>query len=56
MDISDEIGLTRVTNRDGAEILLPMQEFQKAQKLHFARDLTENAADFHYEGVPKTLL
>jgi len=56
MDISDEIGLTKVINRDGAEILLPMQEFQKAQKLHFARDLTENAADFHYEGVPKTLL
>ena len=56
LDINDEDGLTRVLNRDGAEILSPMQEFQKAQKLHFARDLTENAADFHYEGVPKTLL
>ena len=56
LDIADEEGLTRVINRDGAEILSPMQEFQRAQKLHFARDLTENAADFHYEGVPKTLL
>ena len=56
LNIADEVGLTRVLNRDGAEILSPMQEFQRAQKLHFARDLTENAADFHYEGVPKTLL
>jgi uridine kinase len=56
LDITDEVGLTRVLNRDGAEILSPMQEFQRAQKLYFARELTENAADFHYEGVPKTLL
>jgi uridine kinase len=56
LNIADEVGLTRVLNRDGAEILSPMQEFQRAQKLHFASDLTENAADFHYEGVPKTLL
>ena len=56
LNISDEIGLSRVLNRDGDEILSPMQEFQKAQKLHFARELTENAADFSYEGVPKTLL
>ena len=56
LNISDELGLSRVLNRDGDEILSPMQEFQKAQKLHFARELTENAADFHYEGVPKTLL
>lgn len=54
LNISDEIGLSRVLQRDGAEILSPMQEFQKAQKLHFASDLTENAADFHYEGVPKS--
>ena len=56
LDIADEEGLTRVINRDGAEILEQMQEFQRAQKLHFASELTENAADFHYEGVPKTLL
>ena len=56
LNIADEVGLTRVLNRDGAELLSPMQEFQRAQKLHFASDLTENAADFHYEGVPKTLL
>lgn len=56
LNIADEEGLTRVINRDGAEILAQMQEFQKAQKLHFASELTENAADFHYEGVPKTLL
>lgn len=56
LNITDEVGLNRVLNRDGAEILSPMQDFQKAQKLHFATDLTENAADFHYEGVPKTLL
>jgi len=54
LNISDEIGLSRVLSRDGLEILMPMKEFQKAQKLHFARDLTENAADFHYEGVPKS--
>ena len=54
LNISDELGLSRVLQRDGAEILSPMQEFQKAQKLHFASDLTENAADFHYEGVPKS--
>lgn len=54
LNISDEIGLSRVLQRDGAEILSPMQEFQKAQKLHFASELTENAADFHYEGVPKS--
>ena len=54
LNTSDEIGLARVLQRDGAEILSPMQEFQKAQKLHFASDLTENAADFHYEGVPKS--
>ena len=56
LNISDDIGLTRVLNRDGEEILSPMREFQEAQKLHFARELTENAADFTYEGVPKTLL
>lgn len=56
LNISDEIGLSRVLERDGAEIRLPMQEFQRAQKNHFASDLTENAADFHYEGVPKTAL
>ncbi len=56
LNISDEIGLSRVLQRDGTEILSPMQQFQKAQKLHFATDLTENAADFHYEGVPKTTL
>jgi uridine kinase len=56
LNISDEIGLSRVLIRDGDEILSPMQEFQKAQKLHFARELTENAADFSYQGVPKTLL
>lgn len=54
LNISDEIGLSRVLSRDGSEILMPMKEFQKAQKLHFASDLTENAADFHYEGVPKS--
>jgi uridine kinase len=54
LNISDEIGLSRVLQRDGAEILLPMQQFQKAQKLHFASDLTENTADFYYEGVPKS--
>ena len=56
LNIADKEGLARVINRDGAEILAQMQEFQKAQKLHFASELTENAADFHYEGVPKTLL
>ena len=56
LNISDEIGLSRVLQRDGLEILSPMQEFQKAQKLHFARESTENAADFYFEGVPKTLL
>jgi len=56
LNISDEVGLARVINRDGAEILSQMQEFQKAQKLHFASELTENVADFHFEGVPKTLL
>ena len=56
LNISDEIGLSRVLQRDGAEILSPMQQFQKAQKLHFASDLTENVADFYYEGVPKTTL
>ncbi len=56
LNISDEIGLSRVLQRDGGEILSPMQQFQRAQKLHFASDLTENAADFHYEGVPKTTL
>ncbi len=54
LNISDELGLSRVLQRDGAEILSPMQEFQRAQKLHFASELTENAADFHYEGVPKS--
>ena len=54
LEISDEIGLSRVLQRDGADILSPMQEFQRAQKLHFTSDLTENAADFHYEGVPKS--
>ncbi len=56
LNISDEIGLSRVLQRDGAEILSPMQQFQKAQNHHFATDFTENAADFHYEGVPKTAL
>ena len=56
LNISDEIGLSRVLSRDGEEILSPMREFQEAQKLHFAGELTENAADFTYESVPKTLL
>lgn len=56
LNISDEIGLSRVLERDGEEIFSPMLEFQRAQKLHFARESTENAADFYYEGVPKTLL
>ena len=56
LNISDDIGLSRVLHRDGDEILLPMLEFQRAQKLHFARESTENAADFYFEGVPKTLL
>jgi uridine kinase len=56
LNISDEIGLSRVLQRDGAGILSPMQQFQQEQKQHFARDLTEKAADFSYEGVPKTTL
>ena len=56
LDISDADGLARVLQRDGSDILKPMLEFQKAQKEHFASELTENVADFHYEGVPKTTL
>jgi hypothetical protein len=56
LDISDADGLARVLQRDGSDILKPMLEFQKAQKDHFASELTENVADFHYEGVPKTTL
>jgi uridine kinase len=56
LDVSDEIGLTRVLARDGIEIKEQMLRFQLAQREHFASELTENAADYRYEGVPKTLL
>jgi uridine kinase len=56
LDISDEIGLTRVLNRDGEVIRDQMVHFQQAQRSHFAQDLTEAAADYIFDGVPKTIL
>lgn len=56
LDISDEIGLTRVLNRDGDLIRDQMIAFQQAQKSHFAEDLTKDAADYKFDGVPKSTL
>ena len=56
LDISDEIGLARVLNRDGDLIRDQMITFQQAQKTHFAKDLTKDAADYIFDGVPKTAL
>ena len=56
LDISDEIGLARVLDRDGDLIKDQMITFQQAQKTHFAKDLTKDAADYIFDGVPKTAL
>jgi uridine kinase len=56
LDVSDEIGLARVLDRDGDLIRDQMISFQAAQRSHFAQDLTQDAADYKYDGVPKSLL
>jgi thymidylate kinase len=56
LDVSDEIGLARVLDRDGDLIRDQMISFQTAQRSHFAQDLTRDAADYKYDGVPKSLL
>jgi hypothetical protein len=33
-----------------------MITFQQAQKTHFAKELTKDAADYIFDGVPKTAL
>jgi hypothetical protein len=48
--------LARVLDRDGDLIRDQMISFQKAQRSHFAQDLTQDAADYKYDGVPKSLL
>ncbi len=56
LNVSDEIGLKRVLDRDGDLIRDQMIQFQQAQRSHFAQDLTEAAADYKFDGVPKTNL
>ena len=56
LEVSDDIGLTRVLGRDGDLIRDQMISFQTAQRSHFAQDLTQDAADYKHDGVPKSLL
>lgn len=56
LDISDEIGLARVLDRDGVLIKDQMIAFQQAQKTHFAMELTKDAADYIFDGEPKSTL
>ena len=56
INVSEKEGLARVLKRDGIEISEAMHQFLTAQSRHFASELTENIADFQYEGVPKTQL
>jgi uridine kinase len=52
IEVSDEIGLIRVLNRDGAGVRKQMHNFQISQRAHFAAEKTKESADFFFDGAP----
>jgi uridine kinase len=46
IDIDHSLGLERVISRDGQSIKAQMQKWLAQQEQHFAREGTQNAADF----------
>lgn len=52
IEVSDEVGLIRVLNRDGAGIRNQMRNFQISQRAHFSKEKTKESADFRFDGAP----
>ena len=52
IEVSDEVGLIRVLNRDGAGIRKEMHNFQISQRAHFSKEKTKESADFFFDGAP----
>lgn len=52
IEVSAEVGLDRVLQRDGAGIREKMQNFQNAQRNHFLGEKSKESADFHFDGAP----
>jgi len=51
IDLEPIVGLRRVLARDGFEIEEQMRRFLQQQELHFVREGTRAAADFHLNGL-----
>ena len=51
IDLEPIVGLRRVLARDGSEIEAQMIEFLEAQRNHFMKEGTRDAADFHLNGL-----
>jgi len=51
IDLEPIVGLRRVLARDGFEIEEQMRRFLQQQEIHFVREGTRAAADFHLNGL-----
>lgn len=50
IEVPDEVGLARVLQRDGTQVLKPMVQFQEDQRRHFATESTKLRATYRFDG------
>lgn len=56
IEVSPELGLKRVLERDGDSVAPFMDQWQFNQNSHFLRENTKSAADYCLDGAPSTSL